>query len=65
MTTTGPVPIGTTCRGCGHMFTRGPTHPEHPADLRHALARVSARQWLGPTSRLPGIAIYQALVENA
>lgn len=59
----GPVAVGASCH-CGHVFWRPAPHPENPRDLRHATALVSARQHVGHRP-LIGIAVYQALTENA
>jgi hypothetical protein len=60
----GSVAVGTGCI-CGHIFWRPHPHPDHPRSVRKASALASVRTYLGHASRLPGIAIYQAVTENA
>jgi hypothetical protein len=60
----GRVRLDCTCF-CGHLYTRSETHPWKPEAVARATALTQARAWVGHDAPLAGVAIYQAITENA
>lgn len=60
----GRVRLNDTC-WCGHLYARTTSAPEDPAHIRRAIARAEARVWVGHDAPFAGVAIYQAITENA